>query len=694
MESVSYSTVYYLRILIVFFLSIMLINCKAEKTLFSDGKMEIFLDNSWSVENKNFFMNRYRKYADSLNLRGISFSNNNADYLISQYGNRFQLESNSGDVLWEIDDSEGYASLILLEKLKYLSEGLNLKNVVNENREFEVHFEINSPVLGQLSKEHLESNIINRQALENSSLRIYNRGKNPFYFTIIHIDPRGKIQMIAPSKNNRIIGKERFLYPKEYSSFLDISNLSIGFSGEQSLMLIASETPLNFDLYLSGHGFNHDKDIDLLFSNEEIVGIEKLDFELRFDMNQLISEPQFNAAYKVSAKLPGENDWNAYTNILYYNFKDSDGDGIIDSDDLFPNIAGFPAEYAIEDEYLKNYSYKLYSKALTIEDYEHFWMEIQKIQDSVLPNKDEKETEEEVATKNGLVPTTKEQSEDKSRDNVQKILEQIRALPSQEIKIIMESLKEERERDSKYTYKAIIIANQNYPSKSGFSSLSHPIADADKMVDVLKSKFGFKDDDITYIKNANGEEMHMAFKNQIDSLSNKNHLLVFYAGHGEYVSKLKKGYWIPVDAIKGKERTYFQNGDIKDFVSNYKAKHILLIIDSCFAGSFFQENRGAIATNKQGGHKEKAKEVINRYNRKKVRVAMTSGSDRPVPDRSEFIKNLLETLQDMESEYMMGSNLFAEIKEAVDNNTENIPQFRPIRNTGHQTGDFIFVKKN
>ena len=75
------------------------------------------------------------------------------------------------------------------------------------------------------------------------------------------------------------------------------------------------------------------------------------------------------------------------------------------------------------------------------------------------------------------------------------------------------------------------------------------------------------------------------------------------------------------------------------------------------------------------------------------RKAMTSGTLEEVPDRSVFLEFLLKRLQVNEKKYLSASELFSSFREAVLNNSPNIPQYGVIQDTGDEGGDFIFVKR-
>ena len=75
------------------------------------------------------------------------------------------------------------------------------------------------------------------------------------------------------------------------------------------------------------------------------------------------------------------------------------------------------------------------------------------------------------------------------------------------------------------------------------------------------------------------------------------------------------------------------------------------------------------------------------------RKAMTSGTLTEVPDRSSFVKFLIERLDENKEICLSSEQLFSSFRIAVINNSDVIPQYGEIKNVGDQGGDFIFIRK-
>ena len=100
-------------------------------------------------------------------------------------------------------------------------------------------------------------------------------------------------------------------------------------------------------------------------------------------------------------------------------------------------------------------------------------------------------------------------------------------------------------------------------------------------------------------------------------------------------------------------------------VDAIKAKHILLVSDSCFSGDFFRGKRGKLP--------EVTDEVIKRAYKLTSRQAITSGGLEPVSDagfgkNSVFSHFFVKTLKESQKPFLVPSDFFADIKAGVAEN--------------------------
>jgi len=232
-------------------------------------------------------------------------------------------------------------------------------------------------------------------------------------------------------------------------------------------------------------------------------------------------------------------------------------------------------------------------------------------------------------------------------------------------------------------YHALIIGVSEYQNAGpGLPNLDMPAKDADRLYELLTEKYSFEPQYVTLLKNATREEIINNFDRLANSVSEKDNLLVFYAGHGFYDKSKDFGFWLPADAKANSRSAWIANSTIKDYIGAIKSKHTLLITDACFGGSIFKTRAVADAMKR-----------FNEMYRDNSRKAITSGNLSEVPDKSVFIHFLLKQLEDNTDIFLSTSSLFTRIYEPILDNTPTTPQFGVIQGAGDEGGDFFFIRK-
>ncbi len=233
------------------------------------------------------------------------------------------------------------------------------------------------------------------------------------------------------------------------------------------------------------------------------------------------------------------------------------------------------------------------------------------------------------------------------------------------------------------TYYALIIGINNYPDDQ-IQELDNPIKDAQGLADVLITNYSFEKENVTLLKNPSREEIINSLDELSIKVTDKDNLLVFYAGHGIWNEQLNQGYWLPSNASINSKSNWLSNSTIRDYVGGIKSKHTLLISDACFSGGILKER--AVFENSRA--------ILELY-KLPSRKAMTSGTLKTVPDKSVFIEYLLKNLKSNSAPLLSADQLFRNFKIAVINNSPNgqVPQYGPISQAGDEGGDFIFLKR-
>lgn len=230
-------------------------------------------------------------------------------------------------------------------------------------------------------------------------------------------------------------------------------------------------------------------------------------------------------------------------------------------------------------------------------------------------------------------------------------------------------------------FHALLIGIEDY-SHDSLQQLSEPIDDAEALATAL-SRYSFKPQNINIVRNPTRAKIIKELDQLTKTLSEKDNLLVFYAGHGYWDEKLDQGYWLPSDASFGSREAWLGNDTIRGYIRGISSKHTLLISDACFSGGIFK-TRSAFSD---------APVSIRRLYKMNSRKAMTSGSLTEVPDQSVFVKYLVKQLSQNQEQFVTSATLFNSFRTAVINNSplEQVPQYGSIREAGDEGGDFLFV---
>lgn len=230
---------------------------------------------------------------------------------------------------------------------------------------------------------------------------------------------------------------------------------------------------------------------------------------------------------------------------------------------------------------------------------------------------------------------------------------------------------------------AVFIASQNYDDQT-IPSLDNPISDAVKLKLILKNNYNFKDENIFSLFNPEVSGFKQQFQVLTETIQPEDNLIIFYAGHGIWNEKEKKGYWLLTDAKRNDPNTWLPNKDVLTMISNLSSRHTLLITDACFSGSVFK-------TRSIGAD---APPAVREMSEKISRVAITSGNDTEVPDQSVFMKYLIKALNENKEKYLTAQKMFiTQIIEAVMTESKTEPRYGTLELAGHVGGDFIFTKK-
>jgi tetratricopeptide (TPR) repeat protein len=191
---------------------------------------------------------------------------------------------------------------------------------------------------------------------------------------------------------------------------------------------------------------------------------------------------------------------------------------------------------------------------------------------------------------------------------------------------------------------------------------------------------------VIYKPNMTKAQMDKFFSIELRDQINKGNvqsLLVWFAGHGKYINET--GYWLPVDASKTDEFSYFPITSLKGYLSLYKLRHTLVISDACETGpAFYLAMRG-----------ENIPKDCNDWEATKLKSAQvfTSSDKEKASDNSIFTKTFANILNNAPDKCISIEKIKDKVTSAVELNQKQKPKFGNISGLEDQNGTFFFIKK-
>lgn len=190
----------------------------------------------------------------------------------------------------------------------------------------------------------------------------------------------------------------------------------------------------------------------------------------------------------------------------------------------------------------------------------------------------------------------------------------------------------------------------------------------------------------------------MAILNAINGFRKKvreeDSFLIYYAGHGDYDKVADKAYWLPADAERDNPTNWIMADDLTTNMKRMASKHVLIVSDSCYSGTFVRRVVTDLSSDKSD-----REGFIKRMLDKTSRTLMSSGGNEPVLDsggsgHSVFAEAFLKGFREMDEKVFTADEIFyGVIRERVIGKADQTPQYNNIRNSGHDGGDFVFIRR-
>ena len=227
----------------------------------------------------------------------------------------------------------------------------------------------------------------------------------------------------------------------------------------------------------------------------------------------------------------------------------------------------------------------------------------------------------------------------------------------------------------------VFLENSDYES---FASLDGPAKDVQLMKSALSN---YQVHNIIHKKNFTKEQMGRFFSIELRDLikgQNVNSLVIWYAGHGKSLNET--GYWIPVDAQRNDEYSYYSIINLKASMQIYAGDltHTLVITDACESGpSFYQAMRSDVVVRACGDEsaiKFKSSQVFS------------SAGHELASDNSQFTKTFANSLINNSDECIPIEQIVLNVGISVQKDNQQKPQFGKIEGLEDENGSFFFIK--
>lgn len=229
----------------------------------------------------------------------------------------------------------------------------------------------------------------------------------------------------------------------------------------------------------------------------------------------------------------------------------------------------------------------------------------------------------------------------------------------------------------------VFIENSAYTS---FASLDGPQKDINLMA---RAFGGYQIQNVIQRKDMTKEQMEKFFSIELRDLLKANQvksLLIWYAGHGKFINEV--GYWIPVDAKRDDEFTYFNLNTLRAAMDTYLnyLTHTLVVTDACESGpSFYSAMRGS-------NDKKKSCDDWQSTQFKSSQVFSSAGYELAVDD-SQFTRTFAAALSNNPNACIPIDDIVSKVSTAVKSNNQQAPKFGKITGLKDEDGTFFFVAK-
>lgn len=215
-----------------------------------------------------------------------------------------------------------------------------------------------------------------------------------------------------------------------------------------------------------------------------------------------------------------------------------------------------------------------------------------------------------------------------------------------------------------------------------YKALDNCVKDAVRFKGIMENVYGFEIfEEPLFDGQATRENIEETFNALSNFTTPEDNVIIFFAGHGDQHPYSKSGFWIPFGWTKPSDSVL--NSTIFELIQRINAKHILLISDSCFSGTFVSRDRGS-----EGEMTPDQLESLD------SRWVFTSGSEEQVADGrpgegSPFNLSLCEFLQNNKSPKVPIGEMFEVVTRMTAARTDQKPMSGLIRMPSNKGGQMV-----
>lgn len=240
------------------------------------------------------------------------------------------------------------------------------------------------------------------------------------------------------------------------------------------------------------------------------------------------------------------------------------------------------------------------------------------------------------------------------------------------------------------------IGIDEYQEGQKFRRLHNAVKDVTDIGNLLSERYYIDKSEFLLNEKATRSAIINTLHQLAKVLTQKDKLLIYFSGHGykeELDSILSFTFWVPVDAKPNDVSSIISNNTILEYLKTIKARHIFLISDSCYSGSFL-DSKVIILENTAD------LEIAIGYESKKSRWGLFSANrdevaaDGSPGENSPFAAAIITVLSQHQDQFINGG-LFVDkvVKQANRNAPSQHAVYNPINGCGDNNGQYVFWRR-